>query len=231
MAEALLFRDALIAALGAVGDRELVPFVAAIEAIDIAAPRRSAAPRLTHPAMSYLSEAAASLADARFAASTDALDWGQVFEGGGIETSLAEGMLAAQFAGSYGRFASDTMATGLFLLAPGIRYPLHTHSAGEVYYCLSGQLRLQHGIEGNPFDLERGEHSITPPHRLHALETCAAPVLLAYVWTGDLSGANWWWSRGETGWQRTAWRRNPGEPWRPGNVEAVTPEIMAQAHG
>ena len=34
---------------------------------------------------------------------------------------------------------------GLFLVAPDTDYPLHTHTAPEVYYCVSGKLTLRHG--------------------------------------------------------------------------------------
>jgi hypothetical protein len=53
-----------------------------------------------------------------------------VFTGGGIDPILADGMIAAQLADSYGRISSDQIACGLFLLSLGVRYPLRKH-AGE----------------------------------------------------------------------------------------------------
>ena len=182
--------------------------------------------------MAHLDAALVSVTDKSVIAAAAALDWLPVFEGGGIDPVLANGMFAAQLAGNYGRFPNDELSTGLFLLTPGVAYPLHSHAALEVYSCLAGTLHLQHGIDGEPFDLTPGRYSITPYNRLHSLTVGNAPVLLAYVWVGDLHDPNWWWSRSEDGsWQRTAWQRKPGEPFRPVRSETVTPEVMAEAHG
>ena len=114
-------------------------------------------------------------------------------------------MIAAQLAGGYGRIPSDQIACGLFLLFPGVRYPMHTHAAEELYLCLSGTLWLQHGLEGTAFDLRPGQYSHTPPHQLHSLQATDSPVLLAYVWIGTLTVPNWWWLQYDAGnWSRTA---------------------------
>lgn len=218
-------------------DPGLVPFAQDLSEVRTDAVQRGPFERLDHPAMAHL-EQALGLAKGRDAALGPALeaartlDWLRTFAGGGIEESLAQGMLAAQAAGTYGCFASRTLAAGLFLLAPGIRYPLHTHAAAEIYYCIAGRLRIQHGLDGAPFELAAGGYSITPPNRLHALETGTEPALLIYVWRGDLGGPNWWWSRHEDGaWQRTAWLRKPGESWKPSRSEPVTEEVMLEAQG
>jgi quercetin dioxygenase-like cupin family protein len=158
------------------------------------------------------------------------LDWSQVFTGGGIDPILADGMIAAQLADSYGRISSDQIACGLFLLSLGVRYPLRKHAAEQIYLCLSGTLRLQHGLEGAAFNLRPGQYSHTPPHRLHSLQVAEAPVLLAYVWIGALTDPNWWWSQDDAdGWSRAAWRRSPQGSWRPEHSEPVTPNMMVEA--
>jgi mannose-6-phosphate isomerase-like protein (cupin superfamily) len=220
----------------AAGDPRLAPFASGIALIGTGAVQRGPFPRLDHPAMAHLETALESapeggaLRDAALAAARW-LDWSQVFAGGGIEPALVEGMLAAQLAGSYGCFASQEIAAGLFLLAPGIFYPLHSHAAAEIYCCLSGALQITHGVDGAPFDLAPGNHSVTPPNRLHSLRTGEAPVLVIYVWSGDLMAPNWWWDRDADGnWRRTAWHRAPGEPWKPVHSEPVTAAVMAEAH-
>ena len=57
-------------------------------------------------------------------------------------------MIAAQCADTYGRHNSDTVAAGLFLLAPDIHFPMLTHAASEIYLCVSGRLHLRHGMYG-----------------------------------------------------------------------------------
>ena len=218
-------------------DPGLAPFVEDLAQVETASVQRGPFEVLDHPAVKHL-EQALDTASGREGllgpalAAARALDWHQVYAGGGIEESLAEGMLASQAAGNYGCFASRALATGQFLLAPGIHYPPHTHAAAEIYYCLSGRLRIRHGLDGAPFELVPGDYSITPPHRLHTLDTGPEPALLIYFWRGDMGGPTWWWSREEGGgWRRTAWQRTPGEPWKPLRSEPVTPKTMQEAHG
>lgn len=227
----LAYHTALIADLESRGGPELEAFIAALKSVDTAGGRVAAAPSLAHPAMAHLEAALSRVRDAALLATARDLDWAQVFADDSIDPLLAEGMLAAPFAGRKGRFRNDEMASGLFLLAPGVSYPLHTHAAREVYFCHAGRLRLRHGTGGRPFILEPGDYSITPSHRLHALDVVGAPVLLSYIWIGDLNGANWWWSQDADGaWQRSGWKRVPGASWQLQGAEAVTAERMAEAH-
>jgi mannose-6-phosphate isomerase-like protein (cupin superfamily) len=218
------------------GEPTLAPFAAELAAMQSDRVQRGPFPALDHPGMSQLESALAAMPDdlalapsVRSAART--MDWSQIFSGGGIEPNLAEGMLAAQAAGTYGVFASDRSAAGLFLLAPKILYPPHTHTAAEIYVVLSGNLDLVHGVDGAPFRVGPGEVSITPPNRLHALMTGDEPVLAAYVWIGDIYCRNWWWDRDPSGaWRRTAWRRAANGPWQAEHSEPITPDLMAKAH-
>jgi quercetin dioxygenase-like cupin family protein len=162
----------------------------------------------------------------------DAVNWYQIYRGEGVDPGLAEGMLAGQIAGQVGILASDTLRSGLFLLAPGLHYPLHTHGAAEIYYCLSGRLTVQHGTEGTPFELHPGDCSVTPANRLHSLDTGEAPVLLLYVWIGDIDAPNWWWERRPGGgWRRVNWSRTPDGSWARIRAEPVTEAHLRQANG
>lgn len=226
------FRETLIGH----GDPELQSFVEGLasvrEAPLQAGPKAfSTAPAIAHlePLLAKAGGDPALIAAVKTAAR--AFNWGMVFEGDGIEPGLAAGLMASQAAGSYGVFASEQIATGLFLLGPGIEYPLHNHAAREIYYCVSGTLTLRHGTTGTPFQVSAGEYSVTPEHRLHALNTGDEPVLLIYAWTGELICPNWWWDRDSSGaWQRTEWRRFPKGAWQAIRSEAVTDAMMAQAH-
>ena len=158
------------------------------------------------------------------------LDWGQVYAGGGIDSVLAEGMFAAQAAGTYGVFAVADVACGLFLLAPGVYYPLHTHEAAEVYHCLAGEIEITHKLNEPSFTLTANQSSETPSGRLHSLQTHASPVLLAYIWTGEISAPTWWWEQDDDElWHRTAWRRKPGESWKVDCCEPVSADAFNAA--
>ncbi len=218
-------------------DPALAPFAARLEQVDRASARFEPGRPCTHAMMAHLGPALDSAAgEPRLLAATravaDAVNWYQIYQGEGVDPGLAEGMLAGQIVGQVGLLASDTLRTGLFLLAPGLYYPLHTHGASEVYYCMSGALTLQHGTEGTPFELHPGDCSVTPTNRLHSLATGERPVLLLYVWIGDVDAPNWWWERRpEGGWRRVNWSRTPDGSWAKTRTEVVSEAHLRQANG
>ena len=216
----------------------LLPFADDLLAATLEGPTRGPHDDTPHPTLALLPRtvrtitAPEPLKDA-VAKAASVLDWKQVFDdaGGGIDRDLAAGMFAAQALGTYGVFDSTSIAVGIFLLAPNIAYPLHTHEAEEIYYVISGSLTLQHGVEGQRFTVSAGEVSRTPPHRLHGLETGDEPVLVLYAWRGDIMCKNWWWDRDENGsLRRTSWFRGHGKAWKIEASEQVTDAVYAEAH-
>ena len=160
------------------------------------------------------------------------LRWRQVFDGAGAPPTIAEGMLAAQIAGPVGLIGAEGGCAGLFLIAPRVHYPLHTHEAAEIYYCIHGRLTLQYGTAGQPFDLTPGHYGHTPPDRVHCLTTASEPVLLIYVWVGELARPNWIWdAQPNGGWKRANWTRREDGSWVKGASEPVTEALLTQANG
>ena len=158
------------------------------------------------------------------------LRWNEIMQGDAIDPSLARGLVAGQISGQVGFKNSPSLKAGLFLLAPGIHYPLHQHAARELYFVLSGTLTLQHGLDGEPFHVEPGQFSITPSSRLHALTTSEDPCLIFYAWIGDIEAANWWWEQDAAGnWLRVCWERAPDASWQRSFSEAVTADVMRDA--
>ncbi len=156
--------------------------------------------------------------------------WYQIFEGEGIEPTLAKGLVAGQLAGQVGLVGAEAIRTGLFLLAPGLHYPLHQHGALELYYVVSGRLTLQYGTASEPFHVEASEWSVTPSNKVHALTTNDAPCLVIYAWIGEVESPNWWWVPGETGgWDRICWERQQNAKWIQTRKEPVTPAILQEA--
>ena len=122
---------------------------------------------------------------------------------------------------------SRSLHVGLFLLAPHTNYPLHSHTAPEVYYCVSGKITLQHGVDGEPLVLVPGEHSVTPSERVHALRTGDEPALLIYVWLLKADSENWWWAQEPDGsWVRSAWQWQSDGRWVRIGCEALSAETM-----
>ncbi|MDH3666938.1 MAG: dimethylsulfoniopropionate lyase [Paracoccaceae bacterium] len=192
-----------------------------------------------HPARAHLRPAFAALSGPapRLIAAIEAiagdLRWRQVFDGTGAPPTVAEGMLAAQIAGPVGLIgANGDGCAGLFLIAPGVHYPFHTHEATEIYYCVHGRLLLQYGTQSKPMELTPGLYGHTPSNRVHSLTTEAEPVLLIYAWTGPLDRPNWIWDTdGQGGWTRANWSRRDDGSWVKQAEEPVTAALLAEAEG
>ena len=149
------------------------------------------------------------------------LNWYQIYDKATIDQSLAEGMFAAHVLGTRGLIKSTSLFLGLFLLGPGVHYPLHYHAAQEFYHVLSGEIAIQQGLRNEFKTLSEGMTSMTLPNRIHALETRDHPCLIMFLWTGDISGKNWWLSHLEEDlWQKDCWERQNSGVWI--NTERVT---------
>ena len=218
-------------------DRALAEFVtefAGVEACADAGPR-GATP--DHPALSSLDRALANvpsgshLGDAVLSVAPR-LGWFQVFNSDEIDPHLSRNMIMAVLATRRHADTARGLHAGLFLLAPGTDYPPHTHTAAEVYYCVSGKLTLRHGVDERPFFLHPGEYSVTPSERLHSLKTEDEPVLLVYIWLTGPSSENWWWTKGPDGsWARSRWTWRSDGRWVRLGSEPVGPDAMRRACG
>ena len=164
---------------------------------------------LKHPLLSQLDDALnAALGPPELVDSVTAVSsaggWYQVYTGDGINADMADFMLAKQVVGPKGLFAGNSLRAGIFLLAPHFEYPMHCHAALEIYYVHSGTIDIQNGTESVPRRLGPGQYSITPSEVPHALHTGDAPVLLLFVWTGNVTAPIWWWVQSEDGsWTKT----------------------------
>lgn len=231
------FRDGLVAELqGQVSSEPLLaPFIGDMREIDCTASRSFGERSPPQTVSRYLEPALAALhcSPALAAAIRDlatVVKWYQVFEGEGIDQTLANGLIAGQMAGGMGIVPSSSRLAGLFLLAPHIYYPLHQHAALEFYFSVSGTLTLQHGRNGTPFAVPPGQLSVTPCNRLHALGTGAQPCLLIYGWTGAVNAPNWWWEQADDrSWRRVGWQRQPDASWVRKVIEPVTGEMLREA--
>lgn len=210
----------------------LLPFADQIATIKSNTVNYEFADPLDHPVMAWLAPAltASSGSPHLLGAShriAKAIQWYQIFQGDGPKPAFADGLLGAQVAGNAGVFTSPDIRCGLFLVAPGLRYPSHTHAACEVYLCLSGELEITHGIDRDAFTLRPGDYSVTPSNTVHSLSTKARPALLVFVWIGEVDAPNWIWERDATGgWTRSQWVRQPNASWSKAATEPVSPEAL-----
>ncbi|MGO4339526.1 dimethylsulfonioproprionate lyase family protein [Labrys sp. KB_33_2] len=77
------------------------------------------------------------------------------------------------------------LAFGLMFLGPQTHYPLHHHPADEVYYPLTGPSFWQAGTS-SWVSRQAGEIIHHPPWLPHATLSADRPLVLLYVWAGDL---------------------------------------------
>ena len=209
----------------AMQDPELHSFVAALDNQELTSVQRGPFPRCRHHTMEVLATLLEQapchpLAEAVQSAASH-LDWSPLYDdadlGGApsISGRQVEGMLAAQMVGSYGCFAGEGVAAGILVTPSQTHYPLHSHAAREVYWCISGKVDVSCGVDEKTSQLSPGDHIVVPSNCLHALRSKDTPALLVYVWEGAIRAPTWWWVKEETGaWAGTAWTRKTGEPWR-----------------
>ena len=158
------------------------------------------------------------------------LNWYFIYQSATAWPSLSSGMAAGQLIGKSGLWKSDDLLAGAMLMAPDLHYPLHQHSALELYFVLSGTVTVQHGRRATPRQLGPGDWSITPPHQVHALQSGDQGCLICYLWTEEISDENWWWEQRSDGrWDRVRWRRLADSSWRESHRELLTRAQADQA--
>ncbi len=102
--------------------------------------------------------------------------------------SYVEHPPSASFLDRYGHCGlagTDDLTVGLLLLGPDVHYPRHHHPAEE-FYLPTGTIRWTHATDDASAPEPAGVLVHHAPWQPHALWTDERPVLLAYVWTGDV---------------------------------------------
>ncbi len=132
-----------------------------------------------------------------------AAQWLQIYVADEVGQDLADGMTASQVVGNNGLLRSERLITGFFLIGPNVDYPMHDHLADEVYLVVSGAVNIQNGFDAQPRRVSAGDYSITPSGMPHAMRTGNEPVLMIYIWTGQVACDFFWWEHQGT----DLWRR------------------------
>ncbi|MEO0721222.1 MAG: dimethylsulfonioproprionate lyase family protein [Pseudomonadota bacterium] len=92
----------------------------------------------------------------------------------------------------------------MFFIDANIDYPLHDHRSNELYVVLSGDVDIALGFGTDTVSHAPGSYAVVPPGTPHQLRTGSKPVLLAFIWTGEIKCPVHWWHEAEPGvWQRT----------------------------
>lgn len=106
--------------------------------------------------------------------------WAEPFLG-----KMATGMLA----GPAAPIESDSIAFGVFVVAPNTDYSDHGHEARELYLTVNGDpLFAKDGVWSS---LDPGSATIQEPNEVHALRTRDHPMLVFWTWVGAIAAPIW----------------------------------------
>ena len=111
------------------------------------------------------------------------LQWRQTYGAADFGEAFLQGYGWSEFIGLRGPVASERIACGVLLLAPGIIYPAHAHQAEEVYLPLSGVAEWQRGdAPFRPVPVGQAVHH--PSWMPHAMRVGPEPLAALYLWRG-----------------------------------------------
>lgn len=89
----------------------------------------------------------------------------------------------AEIVGPPGPVLSHEMRCGFILMAPNTHYPVHAHTAVELYLVIGGTAEWRRGAE--PWSIRAPGAVILHPSRIgHAMRTRAEPLLALFAWHG-----------------------------------------------
>lgn len=111
------------------------------------------------------------------------LAWRQTYGAGDFGAKFLAGYGWSEFVGLRGPVASDRIACGVLVLAPGILYPAHSHEAEEVYLPVHGVADWMKG-DGPFAAVPVGQGIHHPSWVPHAMRVGVEPVVALYLWRG-----------------------------------------------
>ncbi len=95
-----------------------------------------------------------------------------------------------ELAGVNGHISVPDIRFGVFLIAPKVFYPPHSHAAEELFYIASGRAEWQQ--DSAPYEVRAPGTTVhNVPWRPHAMRTGAEPLLLLWGWRGDVDGRSY----------------------------------------
>lgn len=116
-------------------------------------------------------------------AAAPGLCWQQTYGIADFGAAFLAGYGWSEFVGLRGPVASEKIACGVLLLAPGIIYPAHAHAAEEVYLPISGVAEWQQS-DGDFAKVAVGQAVHHAPWVPHAMRVGAEPLAALYLWQG-----------------------------------------------
>lgn len=113
------------------------------------------------------------------------LTWQQTYTAEDLGQTFLDRYGWTMLVGPGATLESTNLLSGFLLLGPGVEYPVHTHSAEEIYLVVSGTASWT--IGGSDWQvINPGSIIHNPPWQPHGIRTAAEqPLLLAYLWSAS----------------------------------------------
>lgn len=118
----------------------------------------------------------------RLAAASDGLRWQQTYSADDLGQFFLDRYGWVLLVGPDAPTTSNTLLSGFLFLGPGVEYPIHQHSAEEVYVVLSGVASWKIG-DADWQIKPAGSIIHNPPWQLHGMRTDQGePLLIGFMW-------------------------------------------------
>ncbi len=104
--------------------------------------------------------------------------------------ALLAGQTYCELVGPDGAVRDGRFRLGLYLQAPRLVYPAHSHAAVELYLVIAGDAVWRQAGE-REFEPRPGALIHHASYQSHAMTTRTLPLLALWTWTGDISFASY----------------------------------------
>lgn len=114
------------------------------------------------------------------------LSWNQTYTSDDLDRMFLDRYGWTAMLGSSGYVDSEILLSGFLLLGPDVEYPVHRHSAEEIYVVLSGEATWKVG-DADWQPKPAGSIIHNPPWQRHGMRTVREqPLLIGYLWNAGL---------------------------------------------
>ena len=167
----------------------------------------AAEPASAPPGLRHFRSAAESLREDRFASerfprlleeTLSLFAWSSFYRRDFWSASFLDEIAALKLLGPAAPAPSERLALGLFLMGPGVHYPLHAHAAEELYLTIGGAIDFRSDPKQPWRTTVPGDliyHRVHEPHEMRTRERASVAL---YLWSGEIFEPSWYKGNMET---------------------------------
>lgn len=118
--------------------------------------------------------------------------WTEFYTEDGSSRSFLNCFANGEGIGPDGRLRYNSLILGLFIMGPGLTYPLHAHPAEAFYLVLSGRPAFKVGAAAPHRDVADREVVWHPADIPHSILSGTEPLFAIFRWRGNISAPSWY---------------------------------------